>query len=142
MKRRPPRRFAEATKVPIGKTKAEIEELLRKHGAKQTLSGTDTESGNLLCGFTMDGRQVRMTAVTSNGKGSAEQRERQAWRALLLLVKGKLEIIAMGYTTFENEFLANLVLPNGQTVADDVVPKIAKAYESGKMPNLLPSGER
>lgn len=48
----------------------------------------------------------------------------------------------MGYTTFEVEFLANLVLPNGQTVADDVLPKVAKGYESGKMPNLLPSGEK
>lgn len=136
------RRFAERTSVPVGKTKSDIEDLLRKHGATQTFTGTDSDSQMLHCGFAIEGRHVKLRATTANGKGSTEQKERQAWRALLLLVKAKLEIIAMGYTTFEVEFLANLVLPNGQTVADDVLPKVAKAYESGKMPNLLPSGEK
>lgn len=142
MRRAAVRRFAERTSVPAGKSRSDIEDLLRKHGATQTFTGTDSDNQVLHCGFSIEGRQVKMRATTANGKGPAEQRERQAWRALLLLVKGKLEMIAMGYTTFEVEFLANLVLPNGSTVADDVLPKVAKAYESGKMPNLLPSGEK
>lgn len=133
------RRFAERTSVPVGKSKAEIDDLLRRRGANQTLTGTDAESGSLLLAFTLEHRQFRITATIS-GKGNAEQRERQAWRALLLLLKAKFEIVAMGQSSLEREFLANLVLPNGSTVGDDVMPKIAKAYDSGKMPNLLPAG--
>lgn len=134
-----PRRFAERTSVPIGKSKSDIEDLLRRRGAAQTATASDSESEMLMLAFTLDGRQFRIRASTK-GKGSPEQRERQAWRALLLLLKGKLEMVAMGMSSLEAEFLANIVLPNGQTVGDDVLPKIAKCYESGKMPNLLPMG--
>jgi hypothetical protein len=42
-------------------------------------------------------------------------------------------------TTVEEEFLAHIVLPNGKgTVGDWLMPQIDKAYESGKMPPLLP----
>lgn len=133
------RRFAERTAVPVGKSKADIDDLLRKHGATQTLMGTDSDGEVLLLAFSLEGRQFRIRART-NGKGQQEQREKQAWRTLLLLVKAKLELVAMGMSTLETEFLAHVVLPNGQTVADDVLPKILKCYESGKMPNLLPMG--
>lgn len=143
------RRYAERTSVPVGKSKADLETLLRKSGASQTLTGTDSNACALVLGFTLEGRQFRIKVLTGPALTSAtkaqqdkqEQRERQAWRTLLLLVKAKLEVVAMGQSTIESEFLANVVLPNGKTVADDVLPKLLKAYESGKMPNLLPMGE-
>ena len=42
-----------------------------------------------------------------------EQVCRQRWRALLLIIRAKLEAVASGITTLENEFLANIVLPDG-----------------------------
>jgi hypothetical protein len=39
----------------------------------------------------------------------------------------------------KEEFLAHIVLPIGKgTVGDWLMPQIDKAYESGKMPPLLP----
>lgn len=138
-------RYAERTSVPVGKSKSDLETLLRRHGATQTFSGTDSEAGWLVLGFTLEGRQFRIRVSTgaglSNGSkqnAKQEQVERQSWRALLLLVKAKLEVVAMGQSSIESEFLANVLLPNGSTVGDDVLPKLVKAYESGKMPNLLP----
>jgi hypothetical protein len=60
------------------------------------------------------------------------------WRSLLLRIKAKLEAIADGMTTVEEEFLANLMLPDGSTVIEEVLPRLAVAYETGKMPQLLP----
>jgi len=39
--------------------------------------------------------------------------------------------------TFETEFLAYTVLPNGQTVAQSVLPHVEEAYKSGKVKPLL-----
>lgn len=67
-----------------------------------------------------------------------EQACRQSWRALALVIKAKLEAVAAGIVSFESEFLANIVMPDGQTVAEHVKPKIALAYQSGDMPPMLP----
>ena len=66
--------------------------------------------------------------------------ERRSWRALLLIVKAKLEMIANGGSSAEREFLADMLLPNGETVATAILPGIAKSYASGEMPRrLLPA---
>jgi len=71
-----------------------------------------------------------------------EQACRQRWRALNLAILAKLEAVEAGITTFEEEFLAHLVLPNGKTVGQWAVPAVGKALSDGKMPPLLslPSG--
>lgn len=49
-------------------------------------------------------------------KRQAQQAERQRWRALVLVTKAKLELVADGLSTIQREFLADLVLPDGSTV--------------------------
>jgi hypothetical protein len=56
-----------------------------------------------------------------------------------LVIKAKLEAVASGITTFEDEFLAHIVMPDGQTVATHIKPRIAQAYETGSMQALLPA---
>jgi len=68
------------------------------------------------------------------------QREREAWRRLLLLTKAKLEMVADGATTFEREFLPDLLLPDGSTVHERLGPQLEAAYTTGEMPPLLPAG--
>ena len=57
---------------------------------------------------------------------------------MVLVIKAKLEAVESGITTFENEFLANIVLPDGQIVSDFMLPQIEHCYITGKMPVLLP----
>ncbi|MCF7821873.1 MAG: hypothetical protein K9M17_05480 [Mariprofundaceae bacterium] len=63
---------------------------------------------------------------------------RQAWRALNLVVKAKLEAVESGITTFEDEFLAHIMLPDGSTVGHLMRPQLEAAYDSGSMPKGLP----
>jgi hypothetical protein len=67
-----------------------------------------------------------------------EQAVRQRWRALALVIKAKLEAFESGIETFEQAFLANILLPDGQTVGQWMVPQVEQAYLTGTMPGLLP----
>lgn len=70
-----------------------------------------------------------------------EKAMRQRWRALALVVKAKLEAVESGITTFEDEFLAHIVLPDGSTVGEFMVPQIELAYRTAVMPSVLPALE-
>ena len=56
-------------------------------------------------------------------------------------IKAKLEAVESGISIFEDEFLANIVLPDGTLVGDNVRTQIAYAYKSGDVPLLLCSPE-
>ena len=130
--------YAEKTTVPVSKSRMEIEELIRKHGAGQFASGY---SGNrVMIGFTAYNRQVRFVVDIPKGKTQkdTEQLERQRWRALLLVIKAKFEAIDSGVSCFDDEFLAHIVLPDGKTCGDYMVPQLEVVYETGQMPALLP----
>lgn len=130
------RRYAEDTTVEASDTRREIEALLSKHGADQFLSGWDTQNQQALVGFRIQNRQVRILLPVPK-KASAQQ-ERRLWRALLLVLKAKLVAVADGISTIEKEFLADIVLANGQTVGQWASPQIEGVYETGQMPSLLP----
>ncbi|GBR74832.1 hypothetical protein NO1_1939, partial [Candidatus Termititenax aidoneus] len=56
---------------------------------------------------------------------------------LALCIKAKLEAVESGISHFEDEFLANFVMPNGQTFGECVVPQIDRIYKNGSVPNQL-----
>ena len=64
---------------------------------------------------------------------------RQRWRALLLVIKAKLEAVTAGISTIETEFLANIVLPDNTTAGEWMIPQIDQAYRTGQMPPMLPA---
>lgn len=138
-----PRRYAEGTTVPVEKTRADLEALLRKHGASSVAVGWDEKLGARIL-FRLADRFVQLSVPlpdprTYRKPPQREAEERRLWRSRLLIVKAKLELIGGGETTVEREFLADLVLPNGATVGETAAPAIAAAYESGQMPrSLLP----
>lgn len=144
--------YAEGTEVPVERSKAELEKLLRKHGADSFLSGWD--AGAIYIGFVKGGRQVKIRipipskddpAVQTTPSGKYRRTDkgieeawqgflRQRWRALVLVVKAKLEAVAAGVAEFETEFLGHLVLPGGQTVAEVVVPRLADLERIAALP--------
>lgn len=148
--------YAESTSVPADRSRNEIERTLQRYGADAFSYGW--EGTRAILAFRAFGRMVKFTLTMpdsgdqkftrtpSGRKGRSpaqaqaawEQATRQRWRALSLVVKAKLEAVESGITTFDEEFLAHLVLPNGQTVGEDAIPKIVLAYEEGSMPQLLP----
>lgn len=147
-------RYAESTEVPADRSKAEIERTLRRYGADQFMYGW--ENTRALVRFRAHGRHVSFELPMPNRseftytearrqRRSADQIEkaydqaiRQRWRALALVIKAKLEAVDTGITTFEQEFLAHTVLPDGQTVGQWILPQVEQAYENGAMPKMLP----
>jgi hypothetical protein len=67
-----------------------------------------------------------------------DQARRQRLRTLLLVLKVKLETVNCGICCFEQEFMANIVLPDNHTVGEFMLPQIQQAYEKGTMPAFLP----
>lgn len=151
-------RYAADTEVASDRSRAEIERTLRRYGASAFAYGWDRTMASVM--FEMAGRQVRLQipmpdpasdefTLTPTGRrtrspGAAEQAYEQAvrqrWRALALVIKAKLEAVASGITTVEQEFLAHIQLPDGSTVGDWAAPQLAIAYERGTMPALMPGG--
>jgi hypothetical protein len=130
--------FAEGTKVPVSQTRIELEALLRRYGADQSLIGV--EVGRAIVGFRIQGLQIKITLATPKGDSAKDQKEeRRLWRALLLVIKAKLEACHSGIAVLEDEFLAYTVMADGQTVGEWARPQIAAMYDGGKMPPLLPA---
>ena len=148
--------YAQRTDVSSEKSKAEIERTLRKYGADQFMYGWQEDFA--VVAFRMSNRQIKFLLpmpdiqdpvfqTTPTGKARAqnaiekeyEQAIRQKWRALALVIKAKLEAVESGIAEFEDEFMANIVMPDGGTVSQHVRPKIDEAYKTGKLPNLLPA---
>jgi len=149
-------RYAESTSVPSERSRGEIERVLSRYGATAFMYGwTDKQA---VISFEARNRRIKFllplpergskafTRTPSRGtprsaaqaEAAYEQAVRQRWRALALVVKAKLEAVETGITTFEEEFLAHIVLPDGNTVGGYMLPQIAQAYESGRMPPMLP----
>lgn len=146
-------KYAANTSVSSELSRLEIEKTLIRYGADNFAYAT--AAGKALIGFTMYNRQIKFMLplpnkeefkLTPTGRQRTENSQyeaweqacRQRWRALNLVIKAKLEAVECGISVFEDEFMANIVLPGGQTVGDFMKPQIEQAYISGKVPNLLP----
>lgn len=137
MPSRKPRLYAEDTRVPVIQTRGEIEALLQRHGADQFLSGS--QHGQAIVGFRIKGLQIKIVLTMPKSDDAKAQKEaRRRWRALLLIIKAKLEAVASGISLIEDEFLAHTVMADGQTIGQWAKPQVESMYKSGKMPPLLP----
>lgn len=147
-------KYATTTTVPVEKTKAEIEGLLRKYGASSFVSGWDARTAAIQFEmadrrilitmpqpdpkdetFThrVDGRSGRVKPVAPTQATAAwEQACRSSWRSLRLLVQAMLEAVEAEIVTFEQIFLPFVVLPDGRTVHQAVGGEVERAYAVGE----------
>lgn len=146
--------YAADTSTSVEKTRAELETVIRKFGADAF--GYVTETNRAAIQFRARGKYVRFVLPlpspderrfthcqngTTPRTPTARQNEyeqgcRSAWRALFLCVKAKLVAVEAKITTFEQEFMAHIVLPNQRTVGEEILPMIEQSYKSGKMPEF------
>lgn len=147
-------RFAQKTSVPVDRSRAEVERVLQRYGASgfgyswqrrevpiepPPLHGAKTELREYSdIVFDFKGRRIRLDVPmpTEREAGTAAKVEaatRQRWRALLLVLKAKLEAVESGISTLEREFLADIVTEDGRTVGDILVPRITEAVRSGRL---------
>lgn len=146
-------RYAENTQVGSDRSRAEIERTLVRYGATAFSYGWDRDAAAIQ--FVAEERQIRFVlplpdrdsrefTKTPTGKARTataaeteyEKAVRQRWRALALMVKAKLEGVAAGIVTFEEEFLPHVVLPSGRTVYQEIRDDVADAYLTGAVTPL------
>lgn len=147
-------RYASETVVPVEKSRAEIEGLLVRYGASQFHTGW--MDGRAMVAFklkelfirfvlpipdrsekwkTIRGRTKKLSELQADR--AWEQESRQRWRALVLVVKAKLEAVECGISTLENEFMAFIVLANNETLGQWVINTALPAIREGVMPKML-----
>jgi hypothetical protein len=155
-------RYAENTNVSVEASRAEIERTLTRYGASSFMYGWTGEAA--IVQFIAEGRHVKfilklpdrndkrfthfkrgtryVTQVPRTPEAALKEWEqgcRQRWRALALCIKAKLEAVESGISTFEDEFLAQIVLPDGKTAGEWLRPQVDEAYRTGSMPAMLPA---
>lgn len=134
---REPARYADRTKVPVQQTRTEIEHVLTRYGA--TSYAYMTESGRAIIAFHAENRHIKITISLPTGDTEPDRKAaRQRWRALLLVIKAKLESVASGIETLEQAFYANVVMPDGRTIHEATSGAVGIAYKSGQVRPLLP----
>lgn len=140
-----PRRYAEGTDVPVERSRAEVEKLLVDHGATAFVSGWNKDRHVIQCELVA--RRLRFEVfppkTTDYPKTLAWKREeRRRWRALLLHLKSKLEMVTSGDVDFDTEFLSYVVLPSGETFGSRILPELDRVLSGGKLPPLLPGASK
>lgn len=149
-------KYAEQTTVSSERSRAEIEMILGRYGATSFAYMWQGTTALILFEYkekrirfmlklpSRDDKAIRLTPERGTVRSreaqekAYEQAVRQKWRALALVIKAKLEAVESGISVFEEEFMANIVLPNGQTTAEYMIPQINEAYRLGQMPPMLP----
>lgn len=148
--------YAQDTSVSVEKTKAEIETTLMRHGATGFVTGW--QGNQAMIAFEMRDRRIKFMLPLPDRKDKRfqftpsrqwqrtpeealkawEQECRSAWRALGLAIKAKLEAIERKITTFEEEFMAHIVLPTGMTIGETILPRLNETLSGNPLPPLLP----
>lgn len=165
-------RYAASTSVPMERSRAEIERILSKYGA--TRFGTMNEAdGSATVYFEFKGRQIQlpvpmpprtdkrfardkygMARVGTQRDRLWEQEQRRRWRVLVITIKAVLEAVETGLVTFEQVFLAHIIVIPGtfeeaflahiviipgtaRTVGEAIVPKLDALYSGVSLPALL-----
>lgn len=138
--------YAENTEIALEKSMSDIVGLLRKAGAVRISQSEEPERLQIM--FEAHERLVRFRVplmteykgphTHGNGrpvdkKKAVEQRNRQRGRALMLVVKAKLESVESGIELFEEAFFANVVMADGKTVYERAAEPIAIEYATGKV---------
>lgn len=155
--------YAANTVVTVDKSRAEIEATLVRYGASMFFSGWDDERA--FVAFKLNDRHIKLTLplprrderrfthykdrhgfVRMNSADKAlalyEQAKRSLFRALLLAIKAKLESVESHIETFEQAFLAHIVLPDNTLVGDRVKSLVDDAYRTGRIGHMaLTSGD-
>jgi hypothetical protein len=148
--------YAEKTEVAVEKSIAEIISMVKRSGAQRVMQYEEPESFTIQ--FELRERMVKFRVVLPtidqmprvNGNNvslDARQRldrlaqaHRQKARALMLVIKAKLESVESKVESFEQAFLPNVVLADGKTVYERIKEPIAIEYQTAKPSMLLLGG--
>lgn len=125
------RRYAEGTTVSVDRSRAELRRILVNHGVLR-LAWASEPAGDIIQ-FEYGGQLFRLrvayptagdlatTRRPRNLRAALEAEWRRRWRAIVLLIKAKLEFADGETTSLFRELLPYAVLTDGRTLEEAVV---------------------
>ena len=151
--------YAKTTKTSIDKSKNELERIIKRFGAEGYVYGWRAgvvqiafEIGNRIYNVKLPMAEPgdREFTHTPTGRIRAsksaiehyEQEIRSRFRELVLLMKAKFIGIERGITTFDDEFLPKLKLPDGSTVGEWAERELPRIFDTHGTPEFLMPGEQ
>ena len=160
------RRFAEDTSVSVGRSRGELDDLLRTWGCHGIRWTDDYRAGRVVLEFTWDHEGLEYLARFSlemptedelreearDGRSRkfsdaryrklVEARGRREHRVLVLWIKAALNAVDSGIVSAAALFLPFLVGGNGETVAEVALPRLPRLLEGSAARLLPPPQER
>lgn len=153
--------YAENTQVPIERSRAEIESTLRKFGARKIMTLLDDELNTSLVGFeinnisykikipmpdpndpdfrkTPTGRRRKSTQTVNN---EYIQEAKRRWRSLQIYIKAILIASDDKIIQLETMLMPFIILPDGLTVSETIIPQLEKAFKDGSLHVKLLGGK-
>ena len=148
-------KYAADTSVPVSKSRDEIERTLARFGAT-AFAYFSNSAGQVAISFEIANLRVQMhmqlppredyELSPTGRRRSAQTAEaewekacRQRWRSLANGIKAKLALVDDGISSVEREFLADVVIADGQTVGQKLLPELRGIARSGVIPALMPA---
>jgi hypothetical protein len=129
------KRFATNTRVPIERSRAEIERVITRYGATRLMTAYIEDRA--VIAFELNNRRVRFVMPTPDRTkfkrpDSYDKEHRRLWRAFALVIKAQLEAVASGVFSFEDMFLAHIIDPKtnmtfGEVYAHPQLPQAASS---------------
>jgi hypothetical protein len=145
--------YAAKTDIPIERSISEIIGMLRKAGAERIAQFEEPTAFTVQFALSeriikfrvlvpspdeMPGRDGRNSVLSDSKRlEMARQVARQKGRALMLVVKAKLESVESNVETFEQAFFANVVMADGLTLYERTAQQVALEYKTGKVAPLM-----
>jgi hypothetical protein len=145
--------YAEGTTVPAERTRLEIEQLITKFVGDKGRRGVGFENGCAIIYFEKDTWAVQMKVRMPTSEEAAkiknplgryrgpaspaqqaawlEQQTKERWRQLLLVLKAKFTAYEHQIETFEQLFMAHLVV-GGQHVGEQLLPALKRIAATGR----------
>lgn len=147
------RAYAARTEVPVWRSKDAISSDLKRLGAQR--EAFYAAPGRAVIVFEIGETRYRLsvsmpspddyrydargyTRTERQARIAFEQDERERWRALVAYVKSLRIAAEAGIIDIREALLSNVVLANGETVGEFLLPQLAEAAAAERMPPLLP----
>jgi hypothetical protein len=144
--------YASDTRVSPERSQEQIKNTLRRYGCDKfgVLESTDS----VMVMFEVRALQIRMEVKlpprdefledaagrkrkAEHVTNAQEKAIRARWRSLFLCIKAKLEAVATGISTIEQEFMPFVVMPDNRVLGEHVIPRLKDMASGGKLPPLL-----
>ncbi len=149
-------KYAEGTNVSVARSREEIEKTLKRYHATGFMYGM--QGSREAVAFEIKKRRYRIeiehpppenfkrmknggVRTVAQQEQAQEQEVKRLWRALVMLIKSKLEAVQSGIVTIEDELMPYTVMANNQTVKQWLEPQLEEHYKTGVMPPFLPGLE-